>query len=112
MTSDKLDSETLRKYQISVSVVLLPSLTNDRSNGAKVQSGRKIFQIRLKIKKCEMTKSTIMKDPVKPLEPVTKCTGCNALSYQINHSNRRLARLGEKLRRKGRRYGSEVQIKI
>ena len=58
MTGDKLDSEKLRKYQISVSVVLLPSLTDDRSNGAKAQSGRTIFQIRLKIKKCKMTKST------------------------------------------------------
>ena len=27
-----------------------------------------------------------MKDSVRPLEPATKCTGCNALSYQINHS--------------------------
>ena len=59
-----------------------------------------------------MAESAKMKDSVKPLEPVTKCTGCNALSYQINHSNRCLARLGEKLRRRGRRYGSEVQIKI
>ena len=53
-----------------------------------------------------MAKRTKMKEPVKPLEPATKCTGCNALSYQINHSNRRLTRLGEKLRRKGWRYGN------
>ena len=54
-----------------------------------------------------MTERTKMKEPVKPLEPGAKCTGSNALSYQINHSNRRPARLGETLCRKGRRYGSE-----
>ena len=54
-----------------------------------------------------MIKGTKMAEPVNPPEPVTKGTGCNALSYQINHADRRLARLGEKLRGKGRRYGNE-----
>ena len=32
-----------------------------------------------------MTKRPIMKEPVKPLEPLAKCAGCNALSSQIDH---------------------------
>ena len=32
-----------------------------------------------------MTKRSKMKEPVNPHEPAAKCTGCNALSSQIDH---------------------------
>ena len=73
---------------------------------------KEILQIEIKCPEVQNAGQHYKENPVKPPEVVTKCTDSHALSYRINHSNRRLARLGEKLRRKGRRYGSQVQIKI
>ena len=84
----------------------LVNIRPDR-RGEKNKKWKEILQIEIKCPEVQNAGQHYKENPVKPPEVVTKCTDSHALSYQINHSNRRLARLGETLCRRGRRYGSE-----